>query len=119
MDPTLLPFLGVLIGAFATYLIQVRRTRGNIKTTEAADLWTASEKLRDWTQIQMDSQDKKIQRLEDRIDGLFKENGALTAQVVALKQENVAHENTIRVLTDKLEIAHARIAQLETRTNGL
>lgn len=72
MSPTLLPglaaLIGTLAGVLATYVVATRRSAGRIGTSEAADLWKASESIR---------------------RDLTEELRAVRAEVVELRAENV------------------------------
>lgn len=83
MTSTLLPGLAALIGTLAgvaaTYLVATRRSSGRIATSEAADLWRASESIRhDLTE------DVKALRLE--VASLRAENLALRAELADLRR---------------------------------
>lgn len=125
MDPALLALVGSLAAALGGYLVATRRLSGRINTTEAADLWKESGEIRKWSQGRIDAQDAKIARLEERIDGLFKENRSLTDQIVVLKKTTLDQERTIGSLVGQLNFcqgeldkANVHIAELERKTNG-
>lgn len=84
MTGTVLPGLAALIGSLAglatTYVVAKRRSSGRIATSEAADLWKASESIRhDLTQ------DVKALRVE--VASLRAENVALRAELAAIRQK--------------------------------
>ncbi len=58
---SILPFLGSLIVAALAYFVQKRRQSGSPRTSEASDLWQASESIRDY-------QDKQVKDLQGDLD---------------------------------------------------
>ncbi len=58
---SLLPFVGSLIVAVLAYYVQKRRQSGSPRTSEASDLWTASESIREY-------QDKQVKDLQGDLD---------------------------------------------------
>ena len=84
MTSTLLPGLAALIGTLAgvaaTYVVARRRSSGRIATSEAADLWHASESIRhDLTQ--------DVKALRTEVASLRAENVALRAELAAIRQK--------------------------------
>ncbi len=78
--PVLAALIGTLAGVAATYVVAKRRSSGRIATSEAADLWQASESIRhDLTE------DVKALRLE--VASLRTENIALRADLASLRQK--------------------------------
>jgi hypothetical protein len=75
--PLLLPFIGTVAGVAATFVLTRRRSSGRIDTSEAADLWAASEAIR--------------RDLTEEIKGL-------RAEVAALRAENVKLNGEVRSL---------------------
>ncbi len=57
------PFLGSLIVAVLAYFVQKRRQSGSPRTSEASDLWQASESIREY-------QDKQVRDLQGDLDTL-------------------------------------------------
>lgn len=82
MTTTILPGLAALIGTLAgvaaTYIVARRRSSGRIATSEAADLWQASESIRHDL-----SEDVKTLRLE--VASLRAENIALRAEMALIR----------------------------------
>lgn len=77
--PLIIPVIGTLAGVGATVVLTARKSAGKIGTSEAADLWAASESIRkDLTE------DLKMLRLE--VGTLRAENVALRVEVTALRQ---------------------------------
>lgn len=78
--PFLLPLVGTLAGVSATVLIAQHRSSGKIATSEAADLWAASESIRrDLTE--------EIKALRAEVSALKAQNIALTGDLQALRQK--------------------------------
>lgn len=76
--PVLAALVGTLAGVAATYVVAQRRSSGRIATSEAADLWQASESIRhDLTE------DLKSLRLE--VVSLRAENVALRAELAQIR----------------------------------
>lgn len=76
--PVLAALVGTLAGVAATYIVAKRRSSGRIATSEAADLWQASESIRhDLTE------DLKALRLE--VVSLRAENVALRAELAQIR----------------------------------
>ena len=76
--PVLAALVGTLAGVVATYVVAKRRSSGRIATSEAADLWAASESIRrDLTE------DVKALRVE--VASLRAENIALRAELAMIR----------------------------------
>lgn len=85
MDSSLLPALaalaGTVAGVVASYVVATRRSAGRIDTSEAADLWQASESIR---------------------RDLTEELKAVRAEVVELRAENVNLRIRLADIEDQL-----------------
>lgn len=85
MLSSILPALAALIGTFAgvatTYLVAKHRSSGKIATSEAADLWKASESIR---------------------HDLTAEVGSLRAEVAGLRAENVDLRRELDVIRKRM-----------------
>lgn len=80
--PVLAALIGTLAGVAATYVVAKRRSSGRIATSEAADLWKASESIRhDLTE------DVKSLRLE--VASLRADNVALRRELDAIRRRLV------------------------------
>lgn len=118
MDPAVIAIVGSLAAALVTWLVAQRRFSGKIDSSEATDLWQEAKDLRKWSQERIDAQDAKIARLEERIDGLFRENRSLTDQIVVLKKTTLDQERTITGLMSQLAQANTQIDELRRNVNG-
>jgi hypothetical protein len=70
--------IGTLAGVATTYVVARRRSSGRIATSEAADLWQASESIRhDLTE--------DVRALRREVASLRAENVALRAEMAAIR----------------------------------
>ena len=76
--PGVAALIGTLAGIAATYVVARRRSSGRIATSEAADLWQASESIRhDLTE--------DVRALRQEVASLRSENIALRAELSAIR----------------------------------
>jgi hypothetical protein len=75
--PLLLPLIGTLAGVSATYVLTQRRLSGKIDSSEAKDLWQASESIR---------------------RDLTEEIKSLRAEIATMRAQNVALQGEVRSL---------------------
>lgn len=81
--PVLAGLIGTLTGVSATYVVARRRTSGRIGTSEAADLWKASESIR---------------------HDLTTEVGSLRTEVAGLRAENHRLSDELDMIRRRLEM---------------
>lgn len=77
----------VLIAPLVGALVALRRSSGNINTTEASDLWTAMQKFNEDLTDQLRDLRGRVQRLETDNDKLRDENRLLRETVRSLQGE--------------------------------
>lgn len=73
--PVLAGLIGTMTGVTATYVVARRRLSGRIGTSEAADLWAASESIR--------------HDLSAEVSSLRAEVVSLRAEVATLRSQNI------------------------------
>jgi septal ring factor EnvC (AmiA/AmiB activator) len=87
-----LVFAGVAITAIAssavTYFVARRKTSGSISTSDAASLWTESNKLRA-------EYKERAEKLESRLEDVNTQLSIVMSQLAELKSSSVAQENQI------------------------
>lgn len=69
-----------LVSGFSAYLLGRRRASGHVETSEAADLWRASEEIR------QELRDEVV-TLRKRVEELQAENRDLRAELDSMKEE--------------------------------
>lgn len=88
-----------LVSAVATpiggWVVIRRKTKGTVKTSEAGDLWAATDRLQLRMEAEITRRDAQIGRLEGRVDECLVEAEQLRAEIVKLRAENnrLTHEN--------------------------
>ena len=97
--PVLAALVGTLAGVAATYVVAKRRSSGRIATSEAADLWQASESIRhdlteDVKALRMERASESIRHDED-LKALRTEMASLRAENIALLAEIAAIRSRI------------------------
>lgn len=90
LTPTLV-FAGVVVSGLVTYFIARRNNSGSINTSQAAELWNESNKLR------AEYKDR-AEKLEDRLQEVNNQLSEVMSQLQAMKGNNVAMESKIKEL---------------------
>lgn len=75
----LLALLGIGISSFVTYKIATRPKSGTIATSEAADLWAESNKLREEYKDRAEKLEKQLEEVNRKLDLMTKELNKLRA----------------------------------------
>lgn len=99
VNPSTVALVAAMAGPLVTYFIAARRFSGKIATSDAAQLWTESRDIRNWSQARITELNALVSRLEARVDAL--ESGNLD-----LQRENLD-------LAKQLVEARKHIAELE------
>lgn len=87
----LLVFAGVAVSGAVTYLVARRNTSGNISTSDAASLWTESNKLRA-------EYKERAEKLEARLEEVNNQLSIVMSQLNDLKGSNMVMEGKIQEL---------------------
>lgn len=86
------PIYGVMIvavvGPLLTYLVAARRLSGQIRNSEATELWAESRSIREWSEKRNEKLEEHISELDERINGLEMANGALAKENRELQKAN-------------------------------
>lgn len=101
-----------------TYIVAVRKLSGKIATSEAADLWAESGKIRLEYREQIATLTGRCRRLEEQLDGLMSNSGALKAQIA--EQAQTIGECRMKIAKLELENTNLKgeIVRLEGLLNG-
>jgi chromosome segregation ATPase len=125
VDPVLGVIVVALIGPLVTYLIAARKFSGKIGSSDAAELWTESRSIRDWSAARIAELNQLVGRLEGRVGvvesqnaGLSHENEALAEQVRDLTDTITQLRAEIVALTAELKQSRARVTELEEEADG-
>jgi FtsZ-binding cell division protein ZapB len=110
LQPTLVVALVVAtIGPLVAYLGASRKLSGKIDTSEAADLWLESSRIRDDYRNRLDKANVRIVELETRVahlegenNSLVRENISLHARIDTLERENSNLKEQIAGLLKRL-----------------
>jgi chromosome segregation ATPase len=110
MDPTLIVALVVAtVGPLVAYLGASRKLSGKIGTSEAADLWAESSRIRDDYRDRLDKSnlrqaacEERIAKLETDNTGLVRENYELRIRIDVLERENVSLKEQVERLLERL-----------------
>lgn len=124
MTAALIPVVVALIAALGGFWVAQRQFSGQIKTSEASDLWNESSSIRKWSSERINALESRVESLEHKNDGLLEESRELRRQNTSLMEEKqdliVEREDLkdqVSTLTRKLDKCEARIADLEKGKN--
>lgn len=87
----LLVFAGVLVSGFVTYFVARRNTSGNINTSQAAELWAESNKLRA-------EYKERAEKLEARLQVVNNQLSEVMTQLSELRSKDGINEQRISEL---------------------
>ncbi len=73
----LLVFAGVIVSGLVTYFIARRNTSGNINTSQAAELWAESNKLRAEYKERAEKLEKQLEDVNEQLSEVMKQLGSL------------------------------------------
>lgn len=120
IDPTLPGVIVALVVGAIPYLIAVRRFSGRVDSSDAADLWTESRSIREWSQARIAELNQEVLSLRSRVGKfendnieLSQENGRLVREVHDLNQTVGELRDEVRTLIDQLRVARKRVSELE------
>jgi predicted nucleic acid-binding Zn-ribbon protein len=110
MNPALVIALAAaVIGPLVAYLGASRKLSGKIGTSEAADLWAESGKIRDDYRARIDvanvrqaELESRVARLEGENNTLVRENISLHARIDTLERENAELKQQIAELLEEI-----------------
>ena len=130
MSPALiLAIAAVVLAPLITYIGVTRKLSGKITTSEASDLWAASDKLRgdyradnDQLRVRLGAAEERIARMESDAELLRRANrtleetcNRLTAELEAVKATNVKLLERIDELEEAVRVATAAKEQAERK----
>lgn len=69
-----------LVGPLLTYLVAARKLSGQIKNSEATELWAESRSIREWSSTQIIELRRYVTELEGRVDELETTNSRLSIE---------------------------------------
>lgn len=84
-------FAGTVVGGLVTYFVARRNTSGNINTSQAAELWAESNKLRA-------EYKERAEKLEARLEEVNNQLSEVMSQLNNLKGSNIEMESQIKEL---------------------
>ncbi len=87
----LLVFAGTVVGGLVTYAVARRNTSGNINTSQAAELWAESNKLRA-------EYKERAEKLEERLEEVNNQLSEVMAQLNNMKGSTLVMEGKIAEL---------------------
>lgn len=87
----MLVFAGTVVGGLVTYFVARRNTSGTVSTSQAAELWAESNKLR------AEYKDR-AEKLEHRLQEVNNQLSEVVTQLNTLKIDSVGMENRIQEL---------------------
>lgn len=103
MNPGLIVTLIVgLIGPVVAYVVAVRKLSGRVGTSEAGQLWSEARNIRDDYRSRIDELNGVIARCEDRIQKLEERNDELYMENGRLGRMIEEHEATIAELRSQV-----------------
>lgn len=82
---------GIVVSGVVTYLVARRNTSGNINTSQAAELWAESNKLRS-------EYKERAEKLEARLEEVNNQLSEVMAQLAELKTNSVVQAGKIEEL---------------------
>lgn len=126
MDPIVGVVLAALVSAFASYLAAARRLSGKINTSDAAELWSESRSIREWSAERIAHLTAQVTELENRVEiveghnlTLISDKTKLLQQLQELMGELEASKNTVGVLSTQLNLANEHVLELEEDIRAL
>lgn len=126
MDPIVGAVLAAIVAGLASYLAAARKLSGKINTSDAAELWTESRSIREWSAERISALSTQVSELEHRIEVVEGYNLALVNEKQQLLQQIQEHmaalaasRETVATLTNQLNIENARNRELEEDIKAL
>lgn len=126
MDPIVGVVLAAIIAGLASYLAAARKLSGKINTSDAAELWSESRSIREWSAERIANLTSQVTELEHRIEvvegynlALINDKQALLKQITELTAERDACRHTIETLSTQLNLAHEHTLELEEDIKAL
>lgn len=121
---TIDPVLGVVVAALVAPLLgyfgAAKKLSGEIKHSDATELWAESRSIREWSTDRVKELNEDVESLERRLTELEKANSTLAEENRKLTREVYELRNTIHdlqgniiSLTHLLEQERAHVAQLK------
>lgn len=109
-----------LIAPLGAYLAAARKMSGQIRNSEAVDLWKESSDIRKWSTDRVKELDDTVGKLERRLTEVEHANGELAAenrnlirQVIDLNETIGTLRRQILELTNLLETERANVTRLK------
>lgn len=119
MDPVVGVIIGSIIAALSTYFIAVRKLSGRIATTEAAQLWEESNRIREEYRAQLAISNERVVDLEKRVAGIEAHNYELTVDNLRLRNHNAELEKTVGDLQTRIFALEEENTELKSRVTSL
>lgn len=126
MDPIVGAVLASIVAGLASYLAAARKLSGKINTSDAAELWTESRSIREWSAERIAHLTAQVTELEHRIEvvegynlALVSDKQALLKQITELTNERDSCRNTIETLSTQLNLAQEHTIELEEDIKAL
>jgi uncharacterized coiled-coil DUF342 family protein len=103
MDPVVGVILAAVVGPMGAYIVAARKMSGQIKDSEATELWAESRSIREWSTSRVKELDDHVNELELRLTELEIKNGELASENRRLVREAVEAQVTIQEQRARIE----------------